>query len=77
MYKRQDGSINYDALPELIEHLLAHHTEALLLAGTTAESPTLTHDEELELFAAVQKIVNGRVPLSLIHIYKFGYNKIN
>ena len=59
----EDGSINYDALPELIEHLLAHHTEALLLAGTTAESPTLTHDEELELFAAVPKIVNGRVPL--------------
>ena len=59
----EDGSINDDALPELIEHLLAHHTEALLLAGTTAESPTLTHDEELELFAAVQKIVNGRVPL--------------
>ena len=59
----EDGSINYDALPDLIEHLLAHHTEALLLAGTTAESPTLTHDEELELFAAVQKIVNGRVPL--------------
>lgn len=47
----------------MIEHLLDHHTEALLLAGTTAESPTLTHDEELELFAAVQKIVAGRVPL--------------
>ena len=53
----EDGSINYDALPELIEHLLAHHTEALLLAGTTAESPTLTHDEELELFAAGLAIV--------------------
>lgn len=58
-----DGSINFEALPKLIEHLLAHHTEGLLLAGTTAESPTLTHDEELELFKAVQKIVNGRVPL--------------
>lgn len=59
----EDGSINFDALPKLVEHLLAHHTEGILLAGTTAESPTLTHDEELELFAAVQKIVNGRVPL--------------
>ncbi|EHJ52656.1 4-hydroxy-tetrahydrodipicolinate synthase [Streptococcus macacae] len=59
----EDGSINFEALPKLIEHLLAHHTEGLLLAGTTAESPTLTHDEELELFAAVHKIVNGRVPL--------------
>ncbi|MEQ9764021.1 4-hydroxy-tetrahydrodipicolinate synthase [Streptococcus sp. ZJ151] len=60
---KEDGSINYDALPKLIEHLLEHHTEGLLLAGTTAESPTLTHEEELELFAAVQKIVNGRIPL--------------
>ena len=60
---KEDGSINFDALPKLVEHLLAHHTEALLLAGTTAESPTLTHDEELQLFEAVQKIVNGRVLL--------------
>lgn len=60
---KEDGAINYDVLPELVEHLLAHHTEGILLAGTTAESPTLTHAEELELFAAVQKIVNGRVPL--------------
>lgn len=59
----EDGSINFDAIPALIEHLLTHHTDGILLAGTTAESPTLTHDEELELFAAVQKIVNGRVPL--------------
>ena len=59
----EDGSINFEAIPPLIEHLLAHHTDGILLAGTTAESPTLTHDEELELFAAVQKVVNGRVPL--------------
>lgn len=58
-----DGSINFKALPELIEHLLNNHTQALLLAGTTAESPTLTHEEELELFSEVQRIVNGRVPL--------------
>lgn len=58
-----DGSINFEVLPKLIEHLLAHHTEGLIIAGTTGESPTLTHEEELELFAAVQKIVKGRVPL--------------
>ncbi|HEM5031567.1 TPA: 4-hydroxy-tetrahydrodipicolinate synthase [Streptococcus suis] len=60
---KEDGAINYDVLPELVEHLLSHYTEGILLAGTTAESPTLTHAEELELFAAVQKIVDGRVPL--------------
>ena len=59
----EDGSINFEAIPPLVEHLLAHHTEALLLAGTTAESPTLTHDEELQIFKTVQEVVNGRVPL--------------
>ncbi|MBF0777663.1 4-hydroxy-tetrahydrodipicolinate synthase [Streptococcus cuniculi] len=59
----EDGSINFKALPKLIEHLLAHHTEGLILAGTTGESPTLTHEEELELFAEVRRIVDGRVPL--------------
>ncbi|WEV61246.1 4-hydroxy-tetrahydrodipicolinate synthase [Streptococcaceae bacterium ESL0729] len=59
----ENGDINFEALPKLIEHLLAHHTDGLILAGTTGESPTLTHDEELELFEAVQKIVAGRVPL--------------
>ena len=60
---KEDGSINFEVLPKLIEHLLAHHTEGLIIAGTTGESPTLTHEEELELFAEVQKIVKGRVPL--------------
>ena len=60
---KEDGSINFEALLKLIEHLLAHHTEGLIIAGTTGESPTLTHEEELELFAVVQKIVKGRVPL--------------
>jgi 4-hydroxy-tetrahydrodipicolinate synthase len=58
-----DGEINFAAFPPLIEELLAHHTEGLILAGTTAESPTLTHDEELEIFAEVNRIVAGRVPL--------------
>ncbi|MGT2666206.1 4-hydroxy-tetrahydrodipicolinate synthase [Streptococcus rifensis] len=60
---KENGDINFEALPKLINYLLDHHTEGILLAGTTGESPTLTHDEELELFAAVQKIVDGRVPL--------------
>ena len=59
----ENGEINFAAYEPLIEHLLAHHTEAFVLAGTTAESPTLTHDEELEIFAKVNEIVAGRVPL--------------
>lgn len=60
---KADGTINFEAYPKLVESLLAHHTEGLILAGTTAESPTLTHDEELQIFDVVNKIVKGRVPL--------------
>ena len=59
----EDGSINFEAIPPLVEDLLAHHTEGLVLAGTTGESPTLTHEEELEIFKVVQDTVQGRVPL--------------
>ena len=52
----EDGSINFDAIPALIEHLLTHHTDGILLAGTTAESPTLTHDEELELLQLYRRL---------------------
>jgi len=58
-----EGKIAFDVLPELVEYLLSHGTQALLLAGTTGESPTLTHDEEIELFHAVIKINAGRVPI--------------
>jgi 4-hydroxy-tetrahydrodipicolinate synthase len=59
----KEGNIDFDKLPVIIEHLLSHHTEGLILAGTTGESPTLTHDEEIDLFKRVIKIVDGRVPL--------------
>lgn len=59
----EKGEINFKALPKLIEHLLATHTQGLVIAGTTGESPTLTHDEEIELFKVVIEIVKGRVPL--------------
>lgn len=60
---KENGQINFEAFPKLVEDLLASHTEGLILAGTTAESPTLTHDEELEIFASINQLVDGRVPL--------------
>lgn len=59
----ETGAINFNALPKLIDHLLKTHTDGLVVAGTTGESPTLTHDEEIELFKAVIEIVQGRVPI--------------
>lgn len=57
------GDIDFSKLPQLINHLLSNHTEGIILAGTTGESPTLTHDEEIELFNEVIRLVDGRVPI--------------
>lgn len=48
---------------ELVEHLISTGTTALVVAGTTGESPTLTAQEKLELFRHVVDIVNGRIPV--------------
>ena len=50
---KEDGSINFDALPKLVEHLLAHHTEALLLQGQQQKvrhSPMMKNYNYLKLF---------------------------
>ncbi|GAB7388277.1 4-hydroxy-tetrahydrodipicolinate synthase [Bacillaceae bacterium] len=44
----------------LVEHLIHTGSDAIVVAGTTGESPTLTKEEKLELFAHVVKTANGR-----------------
>lgn len=57
----EDLTIDYPALEKLINHLIETGTDAILVAGTTGETPTLSHEEEAEMFYFVKKIVNGRV----------------
>ena len=40
----KDGEINYKKLAELIEYQIANKTDAIIAAGTTAESATLTRE---------------------------------
>ncbi|WP_137626549.1 4-hydroxy-tetrahydrodipicolinate synthase [Lactiplantibacillus pingfangensis] len=57
------GNVDNDRLANLIDYLLAHHTEGLLVGGTTGEGPTLTDDEKIALFQKTATLVNGRVPI--------------
>lgn len=52
-----------DRLKSLIEHLLAHGTQGLIVGGTTGEAPTLSETEKLDLLKKTAKIVAGRVPI--------------
>ena len=55
-----DGSVNVDKFRELAAFLVDHGSDGVVVAGTTGESPTLTDDEKLELFAAAVDAVGDR-----------------
>lgn len=57
------GQIDFLKTTLLIEHLISNGTDALVVAGTTGESPTLSFDEKLALFAHTVNVVQGRVPV--------------
>lgn len=59
----KDRKVDYIALEKLVNHLIETGSDSILVAGTTGESPTLTHDEEVELFCFVKKIAAGRCKL--------------
>lgn len=55
-----DGSVNYAMAERLADHLVNHGSDGLVVCGTTGESPTLTWDEEYQLFQVVKQAVGGR-----------------
>jgi 4-hydroxy-tetrahydrodipicolinate synthase len=57
---KTDGSINYDVVAKLADYLVNNGTDTLVVCGTTGESPTLTWDEEYQLFVEVLQTVSGK-----------------
>ncbi len=55
-----DGAVDYDAAKRLAIALLDSGSDGLVVAGTTGESPTLTHEEKLRLFSEVKATVAER-----------------
>lgn len=55
-----DGSVNYDVAQELAVHLVDNGSDSLVVCGTTGESPTLTWEEQHQLFQVVKQAVAGR-----------------
>lgn len=56
----QDGAVDYGQAQRLALALLDSGSDGVLVAGTTGESPTLTHDEKMRLFADVKSAVGDR-----------------
>ena len=60
---QENREINYPKLAEIIDDQIAHHTDAIVICGTTGESSTLTHVEHLEAIRFTVEHVAGRVPV--------------
>lgn len=56
-----DGDLDLDGAQELAQWLIRTGSDGLVVAGTTGESPTLTHDEQVDLVAAVVEAVDAPV----------------
>ena len=59
---RGDG-VNYEMLEALIERQIRSGADAIVLAGTTGESPTLTDAEKLEIFRIGVQTAAGRTKI--------------
>lgn len=57
----RNREVDYDKVTVLAKHLINNGSDAILVAGTTGESPTLTHEEELEILSTVQRAVENKV----------------
>jgi 4-hydroxy-tetrahydrodipicolinate synthase len=52
------GAVDYDVAQRLAKHLVEEGHDGLVVCGTTGESPTLSDDEKLGMFAAVVEAVD-------------------
>lgn len=58
-----DGSVNYEELARLIDFQIENGTDALVIAGTTGESSTLSEQEHIEVIKFAVEHTNHRVPI--------------
>jgi 4-hydroxy-tetrahydrodipicolinate synthase len=58
-----DGSLDEEALSKLVEWQIKNGIRFLVACGTTAETPTLNHDEWLQVLGIVTRAAAGRVPV--------------
>jgi 4-hydroxy-tetrahydrodipicolinate synthase len=60
---QQDGSIDFRAQRALVEWQIESKIDFLVPCGTTGETPTLTHDEWLQVIESTIAVAAGRVPI--------------
>lgn len=60
---KQDKSVDFDGLQNLIHFVIQEGVNYVVTLGTTGETPTLSTTEKLEIINATFSIVSARVPV--------------
>jgi 4-hydroxy-tetrahydrodipicolinate synthase len=60
-----DGSVDFNAIPVIIDHLIGGGVDYLVVLGTTAETATLTKSEKIAVVDKIIEVNAGRLPLVL------------
>ena len=59
----KSGAVDYESFGKIIEAQIAGGIDAIVVAGTTGEAATLTHEEHCECIKYTVEKVAGRVPV--------------
>lgn len=60
---KSTGEVDYEEFGKIIDHQIAHGTDAIVVCGTTGEASTLHDKEHREAIAWCCEYVNHRVPV--------------
>ncbi len=58
-----NGEVNYPKLGELLDYQIDQGMDAIVILGTTGESPTLPTDEHIEVIAKAVEMADHRIPV--------------
>ena len=58
-----EGKLNFPMLETLLHRQMEAGIEAVVLAGTTGESPTLSDEEKIDMFRFAKEVTKGRMKI--------------
>jgi 4-hydroxy-tetrahydrodipicolinate synthase len=58
-----EGNVDYAKAEQMAHHLVETGTDTVVVCGTTGESPTLSWDEQYQLFSLLKNVIAGKAKI--------------
>ena len=60
---KKDGKVDYELAVKLANYIIENGSDGIVLCGTTGESPTLTWDEQHQLFVVIRNSLQAKAKI--------------